>query len=130
MPVRPAYVRCFVLIAAVVLAGNALAQDKPDRPPWAQPSRPAATTSKAPAPAPVNPGDYSPDPVPDPIQDRGKIRVNENLVNVLASVLVEHNHPAPNLPNQALQLFEEALQHKIQPFDSDTLPPPHLAPLL
>ncbi len=127
MLVRPAYVRCFVLIAAVVLAGNALAQDKPDRPPWAQPSRPAATTSNAPPPAPVNPGDYSADPVPDPSQDRGKIRVNVNLVNVLASVLDEHNRPAPDLPIEAFQLFEEGVQQKIEVFESETQQPLDLA---
>ncbi len=124
MLVRPAHVRCFILIAALVLAGDGLAQDKPDRPPWAQPSRPAATTSKAPPPAPVN---YSPDPVPDPSQDRGKIRVNVNLVNVLASVLDEHNRPAPDLPIEAFQLFEEGVQQKIEVFESETLQPLDLA---
>src|SRR5260370_26753748 len=127
MPVRPAYVRCIVLIAAVVLAGAALAQDNADRPPWAQPSRPAATPSNTPAPAPVNPGDYSPDPVPDPIQDPGKIRVNVNLVNVLASVLDEHNRPAPDLPIEAFQLFEEGVQQKIEVFESETQQPLDLA---
>jgi Ca-activated chloride channel family protein len=127
MLVRPAYVRFFVLIAAVALAGVGLAQDKPDRPPWAQPSRPAAATSNAPAPAPVNPGDYSPDPVPDPSQDRGKIHVNVNLVNVLASVLDEHNRPAPDLPIGAFQLFEEGVQQKIEVFESETLQPLDLA---
>src|SRR5260370_29410714 len=121
MPVRPAYVRCIVLIAAVVLAGAALAQDKPDRPPWAQPSRPAATTSNTPVPAPVNPGDYSPDPIPDRSQDRGKIRVNVNLVSVLASVLDEHNRPSPDLPIEAFQLFEEGVRQKIEVFESETL---------
>jgi Ca-activated chloride channel homolog len=127
MLVRSAHVRCFVLIAAVVLAGNALAQDKPDRPPWAQPSRPAATRSNAPPPAPVNPGDYSPDPVPNPSQDRSKIRVNVNLVNVLASVLDEHNRPAPDLPIEAFQLFEEGVQQKIEVFESETQQPLDLA---
>src|SRR5260370_1143890 len=127
MLVRTAHVPCFGLIAAVVLAGDALAQDKPDRPPWAQPSPPAATASKPPAPAPVNPGDYSPDPVPDPIQDPGKIRVNVNLVNVLASVLDEHNRPAPDLPIEAFQLFEEGVQQKIEVFESETQQPLDLA---
>jgi Ca-activated chloride channel family protein len=127
MLVRSAHVRCFVLIAAVLLACDALAQDKPDRPPWAQPSHPAATASKTPAPAPVNPGDYSPDPVPDPSQDRGKIRVNVNLVNVLASVLDEHNRPAPDLPIEAFQLFEEGVQQKIEVFESETQQPLDLA---
>jgi Ca-activated chloride channel homolog len=127
MLVRSAHVRCFVLIATCVLAGDALAQDKPDRPPWAQPSRPAAKTSNTPPPAPVNPGDYSLDPVPDPSQERGKIRVNVNLVNVLASVLDEHNRPAPNLPIEAFQLFEEGVQQKIEVFESETQQPLDLA---
>ncbi len=127
MLVRSAHVRCFVLIAALVLTGDALAQDKPDRPPWAQPSRPAAKTSNTPPPAPVNPGDYSPDPVPDSSQERGKIRVNVNLVNVLASVLDEHNRPAPDLPIEAFQLFEEGVQQKIEVFESETQQPLDLA---
>jgi Ca-activated chloride channel homolog len=104
-----------------------VAQDKPDRPPWAQPSRPAATTSNTPVPAPVNPGDYSPDPIPDPSQDRGKIRVNVNLVSVLASVLDEHNRPSPDLPIEAFQLFEEGVRQKIEVFESETQQPLDLA---
>jgi len=127
MLVRTPHVPFFVLIAALALAGYGLAQDKPDRPPWAQPSRPAATKSNTPAPAPVNPGDYSPDPVPDPSQDRGKIRVNVNLVSVLASVLDEHNRPAPDLPIEAFQLFEEGVQQKIEVFESETQQPLDLA---
>jgi Ca-activated chloride channel homolog len=127
MLVMPDHVRCFFLIAAIVLTGDGLAQDKPDRPPWAQPSRPAAATSRTPPPAPVNPGDYSPDPVPDLSQERGKIRVNVNLVSVLASVLDEHNRPAPDLPIEAFQLFEEGVQQKIEVFESETQQPLDLA---
>ncbi|HVS89406.1 MAG TPA: VWA domain-containing protein [Candidatus Acidoferrum sp.] len=104
-----------------------MAQDKPDRPPWAQPPRPAATTSNTPVPAPVNPGDYSPDPIPDSSQDRGKIRVNVNLVSLLASVLDEHNRPAPDLPIEAFQLFEEGVRQKIEIFESETQQPLDLA---
>src|SRR5258708_14691046 len=32
---------------------------------------------------------------------RGRIRVNVNLVNVLVSVLDEHNRPAPDLPRES-----------------------------
>jgi Ca-activated chloride channel homolog len=127
MLVMPDHVRCFVLIAAIVVTGDGLAQDKPDRPPWAQHSRPAAATSRTPPPAPVNPGDYSPDPVPDLSQERGKIRVNVNLVSVLASVLDEHNRPAPDLPIDAFQLFEEGVQQKIEVFESETQQPLDLA---
>src|SRR5260370_20657914 len=127
MLVRTAHVPCFGLIAAVVLAGEAVGRDRRARRPWAQPSRPAATASKTPPPAPVNPGDYSADPIPDPSQDRGKIRVNVNLVNVLASVLDEHNRPAPDLPIEAFQLFEEGVQQKIEVFESETQQPLDLA---
>jgi Ca-activated chloride channel family protein len=127
MLVRPPHAPFLVLIAALIFGGNAVSQDKPDRPPWAQPSRPAATTSNTPVPAPVNPGDYSPDPIPDPSQDRGKIRVNVNLVSVLASVLDEHNRPSPDLPIEAFQLFEEGVRQKIEVFESETQQPLDLA---
>jgi Ca-activated chloride channel family protein len=127
MLVRPPHAPFLILIAAFILGGNAVSQDKPDRPPWAQPSRPAATTSNTPVPAPVNPGDYSPDPIPDRSQDRGKIRVNVNLVSVLASVLDEHNRPSPDLPIEAFQLFEEGVRQKIEVFESETQQPLELA---
>jgi Ca-activated chloride channel family protein len=127
MLVRPPRALFLVLIAALIFGGNAVSQDKPDRPPWAQPSRPVATTSNTPVPAPVNPGDYSPDPIPDRSQDRGKIRVNVNLVNVLASVLDEHNRPSPDLPIEAFQLFEEGVRQKIEVFESETQQPLDLA---
>jgi Ca-activated chloride channel family protein len=127
MLVRPPRALFLVLIAALIFGGNAVSQDKPDRPPWAQPSRPAPATSNTPVPAPVNPGDYSPDPIPDRSQDRGKIRVNVNLVSVLASVLDEHNRPSPDLPIEAFQLFEEGVRQKIEIFESETQQPLDLA---
>jgi Ca-activated chloride channel homolog len=127
MLVRPPHAPFLVLIAALIFGGYAVSQDKPDRPPWAQPSRPAATTSNTPVPAPVNPGDYSSDPIPDPSQDRGKIRVNVNLVSVLASVLDEHNRPSPDLPIEAFQIFEEGVRQKIEVFESETQQPLDLA---
>jgi Ca-activated chloride channel homolog len=127
MLVRLPHAPFLVLIAALIFGGNAVSQDKPDRPPWAQPSRPAATTSNTPVPAPVNPSDYSPDTIPDRSQDRGKIRVNVNLVSVLASVLDEHNRPSPDLPIEAFQLFEEGVRQKIEVFESETQQPLDLA---
>jgi Ca-activated chloride channel family protein len=50
-----------------------------------------------------------------------------NLVNVLASVLDEHNRPAPDLPIEAFQLFEEGVQQKIEVFESETQQPLDLA---
>jgi Ca-activated chloride channel family protein len=50
-----------------------------------------------------------------------------NLVSVLASVLDEHNRPAPDLPVEAFQLFEEGVQQKIEIFESETQQPLDLA---
>jgi len=129
MSVKSPHAPLLLVFAALLLGRSATPQSKPDRPPWAQPqpSRPAATPSNTPAPAPVNPGDYSPDPVPDPSQERGKIRVNVNLVSVLGSVLDEHNRPAPDLPIEAFQIFEEGVQQKIEVFESETQQPLDLA---
>jgi Ca-activated chloride channel family protein len=129
MSVKSPHASCLLAFATLFLGRSAPAQSKPDRPPWAQPqpSGPAATTSNTPAPAPVNPGDYSPDPAPDPPQDRSKIHVTVNLVSVLVSVLDEHNRPAPDLPIEAFQLFEEGVQQKIEVFESETQQPLDLA---
>jgi len=129
MSVKSPHASCLLAFATLFLGRSATAQSKPDRPPWAQPqpSGPAATTSNTPAPTPVNPGDYSADPSPDPPQDRSKIHVTVNLVSVLVSVLDEHNRPAPDLPIEAFQLFEEGMQQKIEVFESETQQPLDLA---
>src|SRR5216684_6654558 len=88
----------FVLPALLMLgipgvATNfARAQDKPDRPPWAQKSK-GDSTPKTPA--------ASDDDGQEAASQRGRIRVNVNLVNLLVSVLDEHNRPAPDLPREA-----------------------------
>jgi Ca-activated chloride channel homolog len=136
-------------IPAVLLAGVAFAQDKPDRPPWAQKpnstgsagttAKPnASSTSTAPprSAADGEPGKIiQPTPAPDaPTADsqnaaaqRGRIRVNVNLVNVLVSVLDEKNRPAPDLPREAFQLFEEGVEQKIDKFEPETSQPLDLA---
>ena len=58
---------------------------------------------------------------------RGRIRVTVNLVNVLASVLDDNNRPAPDLPVEAFQVFEEGVQQKISVFDAETTQPLDLA---
>jgi Ca-activated chloride channel family protein len=63
----------------------------------------------------------------DPASQRSRIRVNVNLVNVLVSVLDEHNRPAPDLPREAFQLFEEGVEQKIDVFESETSQPLDLA---
>src|SRR5271165_1099335 len=110
------------LFPGLVLLACALAlaaQEKPDRPPWAQPSASGqAKPSDAQSPNPKNPQPSSP---------RGTIKVNVNLVNVLVSVLDEHNRPAPDLPIEAFQVFEEGVAQKIDVFEPETKLPLDLA---
>jgi Ca-activated chloride channel family protein len=119
------------LFCAALLAGNLLpsptsvAQDKPDRPPWAQKSKAAAAEKNETAGAPAEAAEA--DDSQDSTQQRGRIRVNVNLVNVLVSVLDEHNRPAPDLPRESFQLFEEGVEQKIEVFESETQLPLDLA---
>jgi Ca-activated chloride channel homolog len=111
---------CAALLAANSLPGDAsVAQDNPDRPPWAQKSKGTSSAKSQPAAE----ADDSQDSAPQ----RGRIRVNVNLVNVLASVLDEHNRPAPDLPRESFQLFEEGVEQKIDVFESETQLPLDLA---
>src|SRR5882724_2403853 len=141
MPMTPLCSRATVPLAVLtfLFIGTVTAQDKPDRPPWAQKSKSASksnpassptgepgkivqpTPASAPAPA-SSAGDSQ-----DPAAQRGRIRVTDNLVNVLVSVLDEHNRPAPDLPLESFQLFEEGVQQKIDKFESETLQPLDLA---
>jgi len=113
----------FVLPALLMLgipgvATNfARAQDKPNRPPWAQKSK-GDSTPKTPTAS---------DDAQEAGSQRGRIRVNVNLVNVLVSVLDEHNRPAPDLPRDAFQLLEEGIEQKIDVFESETQLPLDLA---
>jgi Ca-activated chloride channel family protein len=97
------------------------AQDKPDRPPWAQKSKTASANGGQPATQPAESDDSQEG------GQRGRIRVNVNLVNVLVSVLDEHNRPAPDLPRESFQLFEEGVEQKIEVFESETQLPLDLA---
>jgi Ca-activated chloride channel family protein len=120
---NPAHLLAFFL-CAVLLAGNlpqggaSFAQDKPNRPPWAQKSK-SASAEKS------QPGET--DNSQDSTAQRGRIRVNVNLVNVLVSVLDEHNRPAPDLPRESFRLFEEGVEQKIDVFESETQLPLDLA---
>src|SRR6266403_3347245 len=104
-----------VLVVPPVVTNLCGAQDKPDRPPWAQKPAPATGPTTANEDAQDSGG------------QRGRIRVNVNLVNVLASVLDEHNRPAPDLPRDAFQVFEEGVEQKIEVFESETQLPLDLA---
>jgi len=99
-----------LLVSACGLA----AQEKPDRPPWAQP-----TNSEQGKPSEAQVKEKS----QEPASPRGTIKVNVNLVNVLVSVLDEHSRPAPDLPVEAFQVFEEGVQQKIDIFESETKQP-------
>ncbi|HYL60975.1 MAG TPA: VWA domain-containing protein [Candidatus Methylomirabilis sp.] len=131
---------CLAAFFAPVLA---FAQDKPDRPPWAQPKPKAkppadASTVNAPplpaaSPEPPPPGGIV--PTPETTLDRpddagsqnGQIKVKVDLVSILASVLDEHNRPAPDLPVEAFELYEEGVKQKIEVFESETQQPLDLA---
>jgi len=58
---------------------------------------------------------------------KNRIRVKVNLVSVLASVLDEKNRPAPDLPIQAFEVFEEGVKQKIEFFESETTLPVDIA---
>src|SRR5262249_9382479 len=81
-----------------------LPQENPNRPPWAQKSKKADSSSNGKT---AQPGEY------DSEQDRAKIKVKVDLVSVLVSVLDEHNRPAPDLPAEAFQLLDEDNPQKI-----------------
>jgi Ca-activated chloride channel family protein len=136
------------ILAVLCMVGIAVAQDKPDRPPWAQPKPklPAAppsveVTAPTPPSMPSSPPTTPPPPgsiVPAPEeplrppedgdpQQRGKIKVKVDLVSILASVLDDHNRPAPDLPVEAFQVYEEGVQQKIEVFESETKLPLDLA---
>ncbi len=108
-------VRTFALaiLAGYCIARPAFAQDRPDRPPSAQKSKTSTSTEKSPSADDAQAG----------VSQRGKIKVDVNLVNVLASVLDDHNRPAPDLPIEAFQLFEEGVQQRIEVFESETQQP-------
>jgi Ca-activated chloride channel family protein len=128
-------------IAALLMAGFSFGQDKPDRPPWAQKPKPPSTANSkststaAPTSAPDGEPGKIVQPTPpaaatdpqDPSGQRGRIRVNVNLVSVLVSVLDDKNRPAPDLPKEAFQLFEEGVEQQINKFEPETSQPLDLA---
>ena len=96
------------------------AQDKPDRPPWAQPSA-SSSSQTQPKAVPAQ------DKTAEPASPRNTVKVQVNLVNVLVSVLDDHNRPAPNLPIEAFQIFEEGAAQKIDIFEQETKQPLDIA---
>ena len=118
-------------VAALFAAGVALSQDDPNRPPWAQKPKPGASAPSVNPSAP--PGGIVPAPTEpiappdDPKDQHGKIKVKVDLVNVLASVLDDHNRPAADLPGAAFQIYEEGVLQKIEVFEAETQQPLDLA---
>jgi Ca-activated chloride channel family protein len=55
-----------------------------------------------------------------PEAQQGRIRREVNLVNVLASVLDKENRPAPDLPKESFEVYEEGELQKIEVFESET----------
>ncbi len=58
---------------------------------------------------------------------RGAIRVEVNLVNVLASVLDDNNRPAPDLTSDQFEVYEEGTRQQIAVFEPETQQPLDLA---
>jgi Ca-activated chloride channel family protein len=121
--------------AALFLSASAASQeDNSDRPPWARKPKSKTTTSSSTTstpentspPEPVNKDNRDSKSTDEPPQ-QGRIRVNVNLVNVLVSVLDDSNRPAPDLPVEAFQLFEEGVPQKIEVFESETKMPLDIA---
>src|SRR6266849_6487975 len=133
-PFRPP-TSLLLAVPALLFAGMAFSQDNPDRPPWAQKPKPRASASSASNSSPIGAPGKIVQPTPpastndsqEPAAQRGRIRVNVNLVNVLVSVLDEKNRPAPDLPREAFHLFEEGVGQKIDKFESETSQPLDLA---
>ena len=119
-----ARVHIVVLMVCASIAGAIYAEtlppqaQNPNRPPWAQKSKTSdAGSNSAPTKAASS----------DPEQDRAKIKVSVNLVNVLVSVLDDHNRPAPDLPVEAFQVLDEDNPQKIAVFEKETQQPLDLA---
>jgi Ca-activated chloride channel homolog len=134
-----------LLALAVCLSSRiAFTQDNPNRPPWAQrsksnsntaPNTKAGSNSPSPNVSPAGePGKIVQPPPPaekeasqDSEAQRNRIVHNVSLVTVLVSVLDDHNRPAPDLPREAFQLFDEGNEQKIDIFEPETSQPLDLA---
>jgi Ca-activated chloride channel homolog len=57
----------------------------------------------------------------------GRIRIEVNLVTILASVLGPNGRPASELPKEAFEVYEEGVQQKLAVFEAETQQPLDLA---
>jgi Ca-activated chloride channel homolog len=62
-----------------------------------------------------------------PADQRPSIRVDVNLVSVIASVLDQNNRPAPDLQSDQFEIYEEGKPQKIENFEPETQQPLDLA---
>ena len=60
-------------------------------------------------------------------KQQGVIRVQTNLVSILASVIDANGQPIPDLKQDVFQLFEEGVLQKIERFEAQTNRPLDLA---
>ena len=111
-----------------------------DRPPWARKNKSSSKnntdSSKTTDTTPSSTASTNPPPIVQPIpaddppadqQQRGRIKVNVQLVSVLTSVLDEHNRPAIDIPRESFHIFEEGVEQKLEVFESETQQPLDLA---
>jgi Ca-activated chloride channel family protein len=111
-----------------------------DRPPWARKNKSSSKnntdSSKTTDTTPSSTASTNPPPIVQPIpaddppadqQQRGRIKVNVQLVSVLTSVLDEHNRPAIDVPRESFHIFEEGVEQKLEVFESETQQPLDLA---
>lgn len=59
--------------------------------------------------------------------EEAQIRVEVNLVTVLASVTDANGRPIPDLPRESFEIYEEGVQQKLELFDPETSQPLDLA---
>jgi Ca-activated chloride channel family protein len=147
---RRAALLCLVAVAfTAAKSAQPRAQSQSDRPPWARKTKSNSSSSGNSAPAsdstnstksttttpppivnPTESGSSSASTKPGPddqASQRGRIRVNVNLVSILASVLDDHNRPASDLPRESFHLYEEGVEQKIEVFEQETQQPIDIA---
>src|SRR5437879_307527 len=59
--------------------------------------------------------------------EKGRIRVEVNLVNVIASVADKKGRPVPDLPKEEFEIYEEGVRQRIEVFEAETRQPLDLA---
>src|SRR5216684_392618 len=52
--------------------------------------------------------------------EKGRIRVEVNLVNVIASVADKKGRPVPDLPKEEFEIYEEGVRQRIEVFEPET----------